>query len=157
MVTAAFRHCLLNRIALEIMVGVIYLCNSPRLVIVHVGISCRICFLLSKGRKEHALYWKWPAPTRASISSVCILSGPLWPGWKLYGVVSCMIEMVGEFELSGFVQEHLRISLNIFFSYTISCPVQISQRKWILLPGWRGDSRFPPKDVEGEVEGVTGY
>lgn len=62
MVTAAFRHCLLNRIALEIMVGVIYLCNSARLVIVHVGISCRICFLLPKGRKEHALYWKWPGP-----------------------------------------------------------------------------------------------
>lgn len=35
-------------------------------------------------------------------------------------------EVVGEFELAGFVQEHLRISLNIFSSYTISCPVQSS-------------------------------
>lgn len=36
MVTAALRHCLINMIALEIMVSVIYLCNITDLVIVHV-------------------------------------------------------------------------------------------------------------------------
>lgn len=34
-VTAAFRHCLINMIVLEIMVSVIYLCNITDLVIVH--------------------------------------------------------------------------------------------------------------------------
>lgn len=28
---------------------------------------------------------------RASISSVCIPSGPLWPGWKLYAAVGCLV------------------------------------------------------------------
>lgn len=36
MVTDALRHCLINTIALEIMVSVIYLCNITDLVIVHV-------------------------------------------------------------------------------------------------------------------------
>lgn len=35
MVTAALRHCLINTIALEIMVSDIYLCNITDLVIVH--------------------------------------------------------------------------------------------------------------------------
>lgn len=57
MVTAAFRHCLLNRIVLEIMVSVIYLCNSTHLVIVHVvwELSCmnimQSLFPLIQGKK----------------------------------------------------------------------------------------------------------
>lgn len=46
-------------------------------------------------------------------------------------------EVVAEFELAGFVQEHLRIPWDVCFSSTSSCPVQISQHKQILLPGWR--------------------
>lgn len=59
-------------------------------------------------------------------------------------------EVVAEFELAGFVQEHLRIPWDVCSSSTSSCPVQISQHKQILLPGWRrrgDDSCFPPKDV----------
>lgn len=98
MVTAALRHCLINMIALEIMVTVIYLCNIMELVIVHVVQRYRhgehrrfwISFLWSKKRKWQIvdLGCSWtPRPEQWACGfSVRLLLGRYTP-WHYLGTV----------------------------------------------------------------------
>lgn len=145
MVTAASRHCLLNRIVLEIMVRYLFVQQ-------HTLSNCSCCcelscmnimpslFPLIQGKKIAFFFFSKNDQGLPGSSLLCLHS--FQPSLvKVESLWNC--QLYSESWWLGLnwpvlFKSTFKISWNILFSYTTSCSVQ---HKQILQSGWRGKNK----------------